>query len=351
MKKPLRPIRWNGKALACLDQRLLPFREKWITCRDAGQVARVIVEMVVRGAPLIGITAAYGVALEARKYRAESTDRFTTRILRAIDRLAGTRPTAVNLFWALRAMKAAVLGSSGLSSDRRAVLIEREARFIHAEDEALCAAIGCHGASLLKGCRDILTHCNTGALATGGEGTALAAILRAHRANRRLHVWVDETRPYLQGARLTAFELHHAGVRFDLITDNMAAYWMGKRRVDAVIVGADRIAANGDTANKIGTYSIAVLARAHGIPFYVAAPTSTFDLSIPHGGRIPIEERSPREVTHARDVPVTCPDYPARNPSFDVTPGKWIRAIVCEHGIVRPPYPAGLRRMAGKGNA
>jgi methylthioribose-1-phosphate isomerase len=197
---------------------------------------------------------------------------------------------------------------------------------------------------MLSGCRNVLTHCNTGALATGGDGTALAAILAAHRRNRGLHVWVDETRPYLQGARLTAFELHHARVRFDLITDNMAAYWMGKGKVDAVIVGADRIAANGDTANKIGTYSLAVLARAHRVPFYVAAPTSTFDRSLAHGGLIPIEERPAREVTHARDIPVTRADFPVRNPSFDVTPGRLIQAIICERGVCRAPYRRSLER-------
>lgn len=350
MARVLRPIQWRPGHVVCLDQRLLPFREKWMDCRNVEAVARAITDMVVRGAPLIGITAAYGVALEAYLCRRCKRSVFERRVSAAIERLAKTRPTAVNLFWALNAMRTALLGSSSLGSSERAKFLGREARAIHSDDQELCNRIGHHGAHLLKRCRNVLTHCNTGALATGGMGTALAAILTAQRKNKRLHVWVDETRPYLQGARLTAFELHCAGVPFDLITDNMAAYWMGKGLVDAIIVGADRIAANGDTANKIGTYSLAVLARAHGIPFYVAAPTSTFDLTLRNGEGIPIEERPSREVTHAREIPVTRPDFPVRNPSFDVTPGRLIRAIVCEKGICRAPYAASLRR-ALKGGA
>ncbi len=347
--RTIQPIHWDGRRVKCLDQRLLPFKEKWVVCSSVEQVARAIEDMVVRGAPLIGITAAYGVALAGFTCRKASRAVFEARVLKDIARLRKTRPTAVNLFWALDAMQQALLSSVALPSSERAKLLDREARGIHREDEALCDAIGDYGAKLLSSCRHVLTHCNTGALATGGDGTALAAITHAARKRRGLHVWVDETRPYLQGARLTAYELHHAKIPFDLITDNMAAYWMGQGKVDAVIVGADRIASNGDTANKIGTYSLAVLCRYHRIPFYVAAPTSTFDLTLKQGSLIPIEERRASEVTQARGIPITRADYPVRNPSFDVTPGDLIAAIVCEQGICRRPYGSSLRAAWKKG--
>jgi methylthioribose-1-phosphate isomerase len=226
----------------------------------------------------------------------------------------------------------------------RVVALEKEALSIHREDEALCRSLGRHGAGLLKGRRNILTHCNTGSLATGGEGTALAAIFQAARRDPRLHVWVDETRPYLQGARLTAYEMARAGIPFHLITDNMSASLMADGKVDAIIVGADRITANGDTANKIGTYALAVLARAHRIPFYVSAPTTTLDMTKRSGRQIVIEQRDPREVTHPQGTAVTRGDYPVHNPAFDVTPGELITAIILETGICRPPYGRSLRR-------
>jgi methylthioribose-1-phosphate isomerase len=344
MPEPLRAVKWNGKSVLLIDQRLLPFQEKWLSCSTVEKVARGIEDMVVRGAPAIGVTAAYGVALSAVGCRKLSPAAFEKQVSADILRLRRTRPTAVNLFWALDAMERALKGTRGMPSGDRALLLEHEARRIHSEDEELCARMGTFGARLLSKCTNVLTHCNTGALATGGDGTALAGILYAARVNPKLHVWVDETRPYLQGARLTAFELHHAKVPFHIITDNMAASLMGAGQVDAVIVGADRIAANGDTANKIGTYSLAVLAKAHKIPFYIAAPTSTFDLSIPSGKGIPIEQRSALEVTHPRGLALTRKDFPVFNPSFDVTPGKLIAGIICEKGICRAPYGMSLRR-------
>lgn len=349
MSEPLRAVKWDGKAVLLIDQRLLPFQEKWLSCSTVEKVASGIEDMVVRGAPAIGVTAAYGVALSAVLSRNASPAVFEQRVSKDILRLRRTRPTAVNLFWALDAMQRALKGTKGMPSGDRSSFMTHEARRIHLEDEELCSRMGVFGARLLSKCRNVLTHCNTGALATGGDGTALAGILYAARVNPKLHVWVDETRPYLQGARLTAFELHRAGVPFHIITDNMAASLMGAGRVDAVIVGADRIAANGDTANKIGTYSVAVLAHAHKIPFYIAAPTSTFDLTLPNGKSIPIEQRDPSEVTHPRGLPLTRKDFPVFNPSFDVTPAKYIAGIVCENGVCRAPYAKSLRQaMKGR---
>ncbi|MGH7738754.1 MAG: S-methyl-5-thioribose-1-phosphate isomerase, partial [bacterium] len=269
---------------------------------------------------------------------------FQRKIQRAIERLRKTRPTAVNLFWALDRMERKLHAMADEPIERQNFFLEQEAVQIHREDERLCARLGQWGAWVLKGKKNILTHCNTGALATGGEGTALAAITHAARKNKKLHVWVDETRPYLQGARLTAFEVAHAGIDFHLIADNMAAALMAQGKVDAVIVGADRIVANGDTANKIGTYGLAVLAKAHGIPFYVSAPSTTLDLSKKTGQEIVIEERSSLEVTHPQGIAVTRKDYPVFNPAFDVTPGRLIRGIILESGIVRPPYQSNLKK-------
>jgi methylthioribose-1-phosphate isomerase len=344
MPEPLRAVKWDRKSVLLIDQRLLPFEEKWLVCDTVEKVARAIEDMVVRGAPAIGVTAAYGVAVGARRAKRLAPPAFERSVGADIKRLRRTRPTAVNLFWALDAMERALKGTRGMPSDDRASFFEHEAKRIHLEDEALCAGMGSFGSALLSKHKNILTHCNTGALATGGDGTALAAILYAAKKNPRLHVWVDETRPYLQGARLTAYELHRAGVPFHIITDNMAASLMKDGKVDAIIVGADRIAANGDTANKIGTYSLAVLAKAHQIPFYIAAPTSTFDLTIADGAGIPIEQRDPAEVTHPRGLALTRRDFPVFNPSFDVTPGNLIAGIVCEKGVCRAPYRSSLRK-------
>lgn len=348
MKKTLKPIRWENGVLYLLEQRLLPFKETWVKCDSVEKTALAIEEMTVRGAPAIGITAAYGVAVGAGHSKTKDPRVFQIEMAHAIGRLRKTRPTAVNLFWALDRMthRLEEIRNSSVASQK--VAIEKEAVAIHKEDEALCDKLGKFGARLLKGSKNVLTHCNTGALATGGEGTALAGIMAAARSNKKLHVWVDETRPYLQGARLTAFEVDHAGIDFHLITDNMSASLMKDGRVDAIIVGADRIVANGDTANKIGTYALAVLAKAHGIPFYVSAPTTTLDLTKETGKEIVIEQRSSKEVTHPQGYPIAKETYPVYNPAFDVTPGKLITAIILETGIRRPPYQRSLRQALKK---
>jgi methylthioribose-1-phosphate isomerase len=326
-----------------LEQRLLPFKEEWVKCQTVDCVARAIEDMTVRGAPAIGITAAYGVVVAAARLKVSNPIIFKQQVVKAIARLRKTRPTAVNLFWALDRMQEKLRNLEGCSVEAQKKELEREAVFIHREDEAICARLGKYGAGLLSGCKNVLTHCNTGALATGGDGTALAAITTAAWKNRKLHVWVDETRPYLQGARLTAFEVDHAGIDFHLITDNMSASLMKDGKVDAVIVGADRIVANGDTANKIGTYALAVLAKAHGIPFYVSAPTTTLDLTKKTGKEIVIEQRNSREVTHPQGVAIAKESYPVYNPAFDVTPGNLITAIVLETGVCRSPYNRSLK--------
>jgi methylthioribose-1-phosphate isomerase len=343
MAQVVKPIRWSKGILYLLEQRLLPFKEVWVKCDTVEKTARAIEDMTVRGAPAIGVTAAYGVAVGAREVKRSSPEVFVNCMEKYISRLRKTRPTAVNLFWALDRMRELLLENAGKPVLEQIKEMEREAIAIHREDEALCAILGKYGAQALKGRNQILTHCNTGALATGGMGTALAGILIAAAKNKNLHVWVDETRPYLQGARLTAFELDHAQIPFHLITDNMSAFLMKQGKVDAIIVGADRIVKNGDTANKIGTYALAVLAKAHRVPFFVAAPTTTLDLSKKTGAEIPIEQRNPREVTHPQGYPIAREDYPVYNPSFDVTPGKLITGIVLETGISRPPYTRSLR--------
>lgn len=342
MASSLRPIRWNKTTLYLLEQRLLPFEEKWVKCDTVEKVARAIEEMTVRGAPAIGITAAYGVAVAALHSKAKSPVLFKKEMEKAIGRLRKTRPTAVNLFWALDRVQKKVDEMAGAEPLDQARWLEREAVEIHKEDEILCSRLGQYGAQLLAKCRNVLTHCNTGALATGGDGTALAAITTAARKNPKLHVWVDETRPYLQGARLTAYEVAHARIPFHLITDNMSASLMKEGKVDAIIVGADRIVANGDTANKIGTYALAVLAKAHGIPFYVSAPSTTLDLTKRTGKEIVIEQRSSREVTHPQGYPIAKENYAVYNPAFDVTPGGLVTAIVLETGICRRPYQRSL---------
>ncbi len=348
MSAQLRPIRWTQGTLYLLEQRLLPFEEVWVKCDTVEKVARAIEDMTVRGAPAIGITAAYGVAVAAVHSKAKNPASFKKEMETTIVRLRKTRPTAVNLFWALDRMQSKLDELNGTRLADQARLLEKEAVQVHKEDEALCEKLGKYGAQLLSGSRNILTHCNTGALATGGDGTALAAITTAAKRNPKLHVWVDETRPYLQGARLTAYEVAHAGIPFHLITDNMSASVMKQGKVDAIIVGADRIVSNGDTANKIGTYALAVLAKAHGIPFYVSAPTTTLDLTKKTGKEIVIEQRNPREVTHPQGYPIAKEDYPVYNPAFDVTPGKLITAIVLETGICRPPYIRSLKAALAK---
>lgn len=329
-----------------IDQRKLPAEEVYFTARTADEVAFAIRDMVVRGAPAIGITAAFGVALEARR-RCGGLGPAAALALAlnpVFDLLAATRPTAVNLFWALERMRRVVTGDFP-SAAALAWSLEAESRALWREDLEMCRAMGDHGAVLLpEGCR-ALTHCNAGGLATAGYGTALGVIRSAWRMGRLHSVLADETRPFLQGARLTAWELHKDAIPVTVITDSMAAWFMRQGRVDAVLVGADRVAANGDAANKIGTYGLALAARAHALPFYVVFPTSTLDLERATGAEIPIEERTPREVTHVGDKLLVPEGVPVHNPAFDVTPAELITALVTERGVVRPPFGPGLQKL------
>src|SRR3984957_2900949 len=341
------PIEWTAKGVVMLDQRRLPgevIRHAYTDYRD---VAAAIKDMVIRGAPAIGVAAAMGVALGVERSSARTLEELRAEFPGICKTIAQTRPTAVDLFWAIERMtrrfEQLSAANTPLDALRRAMV--DEARAIHAEKRATDEAIGRFGATLMPAAGQVMTQCNAGALATAGIGTALGVIRVAIEEGHKLSVFVPETRPYLQGARLTAWELHEGGVPLTLITDNMVGYFMKQGKVDAVVVGADRIAANGDTANKIGTYQIAVLAREHGVPFYVAAPVSTFDLTISSGEQIPIEERSAEEVTHFGGVRIA-PDVAAANPAFDVTPARLISAIICERGVARSPYAESLRRLA-----
>ena len=346
-------LEWIGEtdgALRLLDQTLLPCETKSLECRSVEQVVEAIRSLRVRGAPAIGVTAAYGVVLGVREAAIADRSKFDERLSVVIQQLAASRPTAVNLFWALdRQRKVAERLPTASPQDVVEALLT-EARAIEAEDRVMCAAIGRHGAELLTTDDAILTHCNAGALATAGDGTALAVIYAAVADGKQIRVFADETRPLLQGARLTAWELSQRGVPVTLICDSMAATVMRQRKVQAVIVGADRIAANGDTANKIGTYSVACLAKTHGIPFYVAAPSSTFDLSLSNGEQIPIEERSAAEITHGFGRQTAPEGIDVYNPAFDVTPAELITAIITERGIIRPVTEAAIRAMLTSGS-
>jgi methylthioribose-1-phosphate isomerase len=330
-----------------VDQRKLPAREVYVTCRTAREVAKAIKTMVIRGAPAIGVAAAMGIALGMRKSAATGTKRFTAEFQRTCDLMAGTRPTAVNLFWAIEEMKRAfgTAAHAGASVDELKGLLDAEARRIHDEDVANCRALGAHGAALVPQRARVLTHCNAGALATAGYGTALGVIRAAVAAGKVVTVIADETRPFLQGARLTAWELVRDGIETTVITDNMAGAMMRLGEIDIVVVGADRIAANGDVANKVGTYTVAVLAREHGLPFYVAAPISTIDLATEDGGGIPLEERASREVTHMGQTRLTPEGVAVRNPAFDITPAGYIAGIITERGVATPPYEDSLARL------
>jgi len=340
-------IEWKDDCVVMIDQRKLPSKEIYVTCRTAPEVAKAIKTMVIRGAPAIGVAAAMGIALGMRRSRATGTKQFATEFQKTCDLMAATRPTAVNLFWAIDRMKQtfAAAVQAGRSVDDIRQRLDEEATRIHDDDVASCRAMGAHGATLVPETARILTHCNAGALATAGYGTALGVIRAAVEQGKHVAVLADETRPFLQGARLTAWELVKDGIDTTVITDNMAASMMRLGHVDLVVVGADRIAANGDVANKIGTYGVAVLARAHGIPFYVAAPISTIDLETPDGSRIPIEERNDREVTHVGPVRVTPEGARIRNPAFDVTPARFVTAIITERGIARPSYEVSLAEL------
>jgi methylthioribose-1-phosphate isomerase len=336
----------ESDAVVMIDQRKLPAQEVYVRCRTANEVARAIKTMVIRGAPAIGVAAAMGIALGMRKSKASGTQKLAAEFYKTCELMARTRPTAVNLFWAIERMKRAfaLAAESGASVEQIQDRLDREAQAIHDEDVESCRTMGAFGATLVPQNARILTHCNAGALATAGYGTALGVIRGAVEQGKQVEVFADETRPFLQGARLTAWELVRDGIQTTVITDNMAGALMRQRRIDLVVVGADRIAANGDTANKIGTYTVAVLAREHGVPFYVAAPLSTIDMSTPDGERIPIEERRAREVTHVGNAQLAPAGALVWNPAFDVTPHQLIAGIITERGIVRPPYTESLRK-------
>jgi methylthioribose-1-phosphate isomerase len=341
------PIEWTNKGVVMLDQRRLPAEEVSYTYTDYREVAKAIREMVIRGAPAIGVAAAMGVALGVLQSPATTIDALTSEFPEICDTLAKTRPTAVDLFWALDRMKrrfAELLQSHADLATIRAAMVD-EAKLVHLEKLATDEAIGRFGAEFMPKDGQVMTQCNAGALATAGIGTALGVIRVAYQQGRKLHVLVPETRPYLQGARLTAWELHRGGIPLTLITDNMVGHFLKTGKVGAIVTGADRIAANGDTANKIGTYQIAVLANENNVPFYIAAPISTFDLSIPGGEHIPIEERTAEEVTHIQGVRIA-PDVHAAHPAFDVTPNRYIRAIFTERGVATAPYTESLRKLA-----
>jgi methylthioribose-1-phosphate isomerase len=330
-------MRWHGDRLDLVDQTRLPHEAVMVPCPDAAAVGRAIKDMIVRGAPAIGVTAAYGLALAARDARTLSRDGALAALREAAVMLRATRPTAVNLFWAIERVLRAAEATPG-DGEALMAAVTREAEAMAAEDVATNRTIGQLGAMLIPDGANVLTHCNAGALATVDYGTAVGVLRAAHEQGKNIHVWVDETRPYLQGARLTAWELQQANIPATLITDNMAGHFMARGRVQVVVTGADRIAANGDTANKIGTYSVAVLAAAHNIPFYIAAPVSTIDPAIADGSFIPIEERPAEEVTHFQGRPVAPVGMRVANPSFDVTPAELIAGIITERGVLRPPF-------------
>jgi len=352
MSEAFEPIRWTPQGtLRLLDQTRLPGEEAYIECRTVGEVAHAIRTMQVRGAPAIGVAAALGLALGAQTAPAGSFTEFQAAVQAMGGALAATRPTAVNLAWALGRMLELLPRLEGRPIPEARQGLLTAALALQREDVEINRAIGRHGQSLLSSPCRVLTHCNAGGLATAGYGTAIGVIRAAVEAGKRLHVWVDETRPLLQGARLTAWELARLGIPATLLTDNMAGSFMRRGQVDAVIVGADRIARNGDVANKIGTYGVAVLARAHRIPFYVAAPVSTLDLALADGTGIPIEERSPEEVTHFGGRAIAPAGFPAANPAFDVTPAELVGAVITERGVARPPYAESLTRLAAERRA
>jgi methylthioribose-1-phosphate isomerase len=342
------PIEWTERGVVMLDQRKLPAEEITYTYTDYREVAKAIREMVIRGAPAIGVAAAMGVALGVQKSAAKTVEELKNEFAVICEALSKTRPTAVDLFWALERMKSrfAELTRShlDLAGIRQALI--REAQEVHAEKKATDEAMGRFGAEFMPKEGHVMTQCNAGALATAGIGTALGVIRVACEQGKKLHVLVPETRPYLQGARLTAWELHRGGIPLTVITDNMVGHFLKTGNVGAIVTGADRVAANGDTANKIGTYSMAVLAKENNVPFYIAAPISTFDLSIPSGEQIPIEERTAAEVTHIQGVRIAPAGVAAAHPAFDVTPHRYIAAIFTERGVARAPYTESLRNLA-----
>ena len=339
----LSAVKWDRDKVVMIDQRKLPHEEVYVECREYTQVAEAIEKMVIRGAPAIGVAAAYGVALGL--LRMKSDREVEKEFSRILQRLEKTRPTARNLFWALERMKRTFDESRSLALPELKRRLIKEAEAIKTEDVAVNRKIGFWGKSLLKDGDSVLTHCNTGALATAGYGTALGVIRSAFQEGKRIHVYVDETRPLLQGARLTCWELDREKIPVTLITDSMAGHLMKKEEISSVLTGADRIARNGDTANKIGTYTLAVLAKEHNLPFYIAAPTSTIDPGLAEGSEIPIEERSAGEVREFAGRCVTVPHVDVENPAFDVTPAGYISGIITEKGISRPPYAESLEKL------
>ena len=338
-------IQWTDAGVVMIDQTKLPRQTVFVTCRNYEEVAEAIRSMVIRGAPAIGVAAAMGVAIGVQHANAARLDEEFEHICSV---LAATRPTAINLFWGIERMKRKYASLQGRPAAEIADALVAEAKLVREEDIEINRAMGRHGAPLIPDGCTVLTHCNAGALATAGYGTALGVIRAAVESGKKISVFADETRPFLQGARLTAWELQQDGIDTTLITDNMAGHFMKAGRIGCVIVGADRIAGNGDVANKIGTYSVAVLAKENGIPFYVAAPISTLDLSLGSGDEIPIEERSSREVTEVYGVPVAPEGIAVRNPAFDVTPNRYVTAIVTERGVARAPYVDSLRALLTK---
>jgi len=342
------PVKWSEEGVEMLDQRLLPTEEKWLTLKTYAEVAAAIKDMVVRGAPAIGVSAAYGIALGVKNFVGTNIADLTDEFEYIADVMSKTRPTAVNLFWAIERMRRVFnqAKTDGKSiSEIKGILI-KDAKDIHEEDIESQRMIAEHGGKLLADNSTVLTHCNAGALATGGVwGTALGVIRGAINQGKTIAVIADETRPYLQGARLTAWELLQDNIPVTLITDSMSGHLMKKGRIQAVVVGSDRIAANGDVANKIGTYMVAVLAKQHNIPFYVAAPLSTVDLNCPTGEEIPIEERNIREVTHVQDIQLAPEGISVNNYAFDVTPNEFVDAIITEKGVARAPYSESLKKM------
>lgn len=340
-------IAWQDDTIVMVDQRKLPGQEVYVHCKTPQAVAKAITTMVIRGAPAIGVAAAMGIAMGMRQSKSTGTRQFAVEFNQLCDLMAGTRPTAVNLFWAIDRMKR-VFGEAALggeSVDGLKSRLVREADAIHDEDVAACRAMGRYGAAVVPEHARILTHCNAGALATAGYGTALGVIRAAAEQGKVAAVFADETRPFLQGARLTAWELVRDGIATTVITDSMAGPLMRQGGLDFVVVGADRIAANGDAANKIGTYTVAMMAKAHGVPFYVAAPLSTIDLATPDGDHIPIEQRNAREITHLGSTQLTPDGASVWNPSFDVTPHELVTGIITERGIARPPYTESLAEL------
>ncbi len=343
----IKTLEWTDDGVRFIDQTKLPTEEVYVTCKDYEEVARAIRDMIVRGAPAIGVAAAMGIAIGVKHAEGDHVAELRRQFNQICDTIGETRPTAVNLFWAIRRMQDRFNQLSELPVAQIKQAIVAEAQRMYVEDIAANEAMGKHGAVLLPSSGGVLTHCNAGALATCGYGTALGVIRAAVESGKKIHVFADETRPFLQGSRLTAWELTKDGIPTTVISDNMAGAMMRQGKIGAVIVGADRIAANGDVANKIGTYTVAVLAKEHGIPMYVAAPFSTVDMETPDGSKIPIEQRSAREVTHIAGKQMTPDGVRIENPAFDVTPNQYVTAIITERGVAKAPYGESLKKLAG----